>query len=200
MASYRFQEFRLSEADFSLHRNGTRIALEPKALRVLILLVSRAGRLVDKQELLESVWPKTFVEENTLTRTIGVLRRELGDRSRDSRLIETVPTRGYRFIAQVEIVAEPECAPSQMPISQSETKSASNEKQEATRRRPRATLLLAGFGALTIAIAGTTFLSLRGLKHERPAPLIAERRDLQLLRSFDRVCGHFSGRQIPGLR
>src|SRR5215469_11188505 len=106
MPNYRFVEFELNEADFSLSRAGERIALEPKALRVLTLLVSRAGRLVDKQELLELVWPNTFVEENTLTRTIGILRRELGDSPRESKLIETVPTRGYRFIAPVEVVPD----------------------------------------------------------------------------------------------
>lgn len=62
--------------------------------------------MVDKQELLECVWPTTFVEENTLTRTIAILRRELGDSSRDSKTIETVPTRGYRFIAPVTPLKE----------------------------------------------------------------------------------------------
>src|SRR5579862_176441 len=106
MPVHRFLEFELSEADFCLSRGGQRIALEPKALRVLILLVSRAGHLVDKQELLESVWPGTFVEENALTRTIAILRRELGDSSKDSKIIETVPTRGYRFIAPVEVLPD----------------------------------------------------------------------------------------------
>jgi DNA-binding winged helix-turn-helix (wHTH) protein/TolB-like protein/Tfp pilus assembly protein PilF len=101
MSNYRFLDFELSESDFCLSREGQRIALEPKALRVLTLLVSRAGCLVDKQELLGSVWPDTFVEENTLTRTVAILRRQLGDSSRDSKLIETVPTRGYRFIGTV---------------------------------------------------------------------------------------------------
>ena len=59
MASYRFLEFELSEEDFTLSRGSQRIALEPKSLRVLTLLVNRAGHLVDKQELLESVWPNT---------------------------------------------------------------------------------------------------------------------------------------------
>jgi TolB-like protein/DNA-binding winged helix-turn-helix (wHTH) protein len=119
MPSYRFLDFELSELDFCLSRGGQRIALEPKALRVLTLLVSRAGRLVDKQELLESVWPNTFVEENTLTRTIAILRRGLGDSSRDSKLIETVPTRGYRFIAAVEILPSPEPVPSLASSGQS---------------------------------------------------------------------------------
>jgi TolB-like protein/DNA-binding winged helix-turn-helix (wHTH) protein/Flp pilus assembly protein TadD len=106
MPSYRFLDFELSEREFFLSRSGQRIALEPKALRVLTLLVRRAGHLVDKQELLESVWPNSFVEENTLTRTIAILRRELGDSSRDSKIIETVPTRGYRFIATVTPLEE----------------------------------------------------------------------------------------------
>jgi TolB-like protein/DNA-binding winged helix-turn-helix (wHTH) protein/tetratricopeptide (TPR) repeat protein len=106
MPSYRFLDFELSEGEFCLSRSGQRIALEPKALRVLMLLVRRAGHLVDKQELLECVWPNSFVEENTLTRTIAILRRELGDSSRDSKIIETVPTRGYRFIAPVTPLEE----------------------------------------------------------------------------------------------
>ena len=104
MPTYRFLDYELNETDFYLSHGGRRIGLEPKGLRVLTLLVSRAGHLVDKHELLESVWPGTFVEENTLTRTIGILRRTLGDSSRDSKVIETVPTRGYRFIAPVEIL------------------------------------------------------------------------------------------------
>ncbi len=106
MPSYRFLDFELSEGEFCLSRSGQRIALEPKALRVLTLLIRRAGHLVDKQELLGSVWPNSFVEENTLTRTIAILRRELGDSSRDSKIIETVPTRGYRFIAPVTLLEE----------------------------------------------------------------------------------------------
>jgi TolB-like protein/DNA-binding winged helix-turn-helix (wHTH) protein/Flp pilus assembly protein TadD len=106
MPSYRFLDFELNEGEFFLSRSGQRIALEPKALRVLTLLVERAGHLVDKKELLERAWPNSFVEENTLTRTIAILRRELGDSSRDSKIIETVPTRGYRFIAPVTPLEE----------------------------------------------------------------------------------------------
>src|SRR5580698_387874 len=106
MPSYRFLDFELSEGEFFLSRSGHRVALEPKALRVLTLLVRRAGHLVDKRELLENAWPDSFVEENTLTRTIAILRRELGDTSRDSKIIETVPTRGYRFITPVTLLEE----------------------------------------------------------------------------------------------
>ena len=104
---YRFEDFELREDDFSLSRVGRRISLEPKSLRVLLLLVSRAGHLVEKQCLLDTVWAGSFVEENNLARAVAVLRRELGDDSRKPRLIETVPTRGYRFIAPVETRQDP---------------------------------------------------------------------------------------------
>jgi DNA-binding winged helix-turn-helix (wHTH) protein/TolB-like protein len=99
---YLFEDFELREEEFSLSRTGRRISLEPKSLRVLLLLVSRAGHLVDKQCLLDTVWAGAFVEENNLARAVAVLRRELDDDSRKPRLIETVPTRGYRFIAPVQ--------------------------------------------------------------------------------------------------
>jgi DNA-binding winged helix-turn-helix (wHTH) protein/tetratricopeptide (TPR) repeat protein len=103
---YLFNHFELREKDFCLYEKGERTALEPKALRVLLLLVSKAGHLVEKEYLLETVWNDTFVEENTLTRTILVLRRALGDNRRDRVLIETVPTKGYRFVAEVRQVPE----------------------------------------------------------------------------------------------
>lgn len=99
---YRFGDFELREEDFCLLRQGSRVSLEPKTLRVLLQLVSHAGHLVEKNALLETVWTDTFVEENTLARAITVLRHELGDNSRDPRFIQTIPTRGYRFIAPVE--------------------------------------------------------------------------------------------------
>jgi DNA-binding winged helix-turn-helix (wHTH) protein/TolB-like protein/Flp pilus assembly protein TadD len=113
---YRFGDFELREEDFCLLRQETRIALEPKNLRVLLELVRHAGHLVQKSTLLDTVWADTFVEENTLTRTIAVLRRELGDRPRDPRFIQTVPTRGYRFIAPVEVLREATTPVSLVPV------------------------------------------------------------------------------------
>jgi len=154
MASYRFLEFELSEEDFTLSQGGQRVALEPKALSVLTHLVSRGGHLVDKQELLSSVWPNTFVEENTLTRTIGVLRRELGDSSRDSRIIETVPTRGYRFIAPVEILPQPSQLHSLIAPAEEGTKTSPAPSVPV---RP-ATLLLIALCAVAIITPGAIFL------------------------------------------
>src|ERR1700727_2912700 len=70
---YLFEDFELREEDFSLSRSGQRISLEPKSLRVLLLLVSRAGHLVDKQCLLDTVWAGAFVGENNLARAVAVL-------------------------------------------------------------------------------------------------------------------------------
>lgn len=100
---YRFGDFELREKDFCLLRRGSRVALEPKNLSVLLELVRHAGHLVEKNTLLDTVWANTFVEENTLVRAITVLRHELEDRPRNPTFIETIPTRGYRFIAPVEV-------------------------------------------------------------------------------------------------
>jgi DNA-binding winged helix-turn-helix (wHTH) protein/tetratricopeptide (TPR) repeat protein len=99
---YLFQKFVLSEEDFALTREGTRISLEPKSLRVLILLVAGKGKLISKQKLLDEVWKGTIVEETALTRAVALVRKQLGDDPRQPQFIETVPTVGYRFIATVE--------------------------------------------------------------------------------------------------
>ena len=98
---YLLDNFVLDEDNFTLTQEGRRVALEPKSLRVLILLVRAKGKLVSKNALLEEVWSGTFVEETTLTRAIALLRKQLGDDRRNPRFIETVPTIGYRFIASV---------------------------------------------------------------------------------------------------
>ena len=100
---YLFEKFELDDLDFCLFREGQRIPLEPRALRVLLLFVQNPGKLLQKNVILETVWATTFVEESTLTRSIAILRKQLGDDSRAPTYIETVPTLGYRFIARVEI-------------------------------------------------------------------------------------------------
>ncbi len=110
---YRFHKFELDDQDFCLFREGQRVPLEPRALRVLLLFVQNAGKLLQKNLILESVWTTTFVEESTLTRAITILRKQLGDDPRAPTFIETVPTLGYRFIAKVEISSPTEQAETQ---------------------------------------------------------------------------------------
>ncbi len=97
---YRFKAFRLDVEDRRLYRNGIPIPLEPKAFDVLTLLVENSGHLVEKDELLQTVWADSFVEESNVARVVYTLRRTLGED--DGKLIETVPKKGYRFVADVE--------------------------------------------------------------------------------------------------
>jgi len=99
MATYRFADVELDLDRFDVTRAGRRLPLEPKAIEVLRFLVERPGRLVTKDELLDGVWPDVAVTPNALTRVVAQLRRALGDDASDATVIETVPTRGYRFIA-----------------------------------------------------------------------------------------------------
>ena len=95
---YEFGPFRLDPSERLLLRDGQPIALKPKAFDLLVFLVERPGRLVPKRELMEGLWPGTFVEEANLTYTVSILRRALGDQQGDQ-FLQTVPTRGYRFVA-----------------------------------------------------------------------------------------------------
>jgi TolB-like protein/DNA-binding winged helix-turn-helix (wHTH) protein/Tfp pilus assembly protein PilF len=107
---YRFDRFQADDTAFRLTADGAPVALEPKVLRLLLYLIQNRGRLVRKQELLDGVWQETAVSENALTRSIGLLRKALHDDSREPRFIETVPTAGYRFIAQVETISPPQAS------------------------------------------------------------------------------------------
>jgi DNA-binding winged helix-turn-helix (wHTH) protein/TolB-like protein/Tfp pilus assembly protein PilF len=80
------------------------IPLTPKAFDVLLALIDRRDRVVDKAELMKLVWPDSFVEEANLSQTVFVLRKTLGDDSDGNQYIETIPRRGYRFAADVRVV------------------------------------------------------------------------------------------------
>jgi TolB-like protein/DNA-binding winged helix-turn-helix (wHTH) protein/Flp pilus assembly protein TadD len=99
---YVFREFRLDARSRVLFRAGEMVALYPKAIDVLIFLVESRGNVATKKDLLECVWPDTFVEESTLTRSISVLRKALGDTPEGHAYILTVPKRGYRFVAPIQ--------------------------------------------------------------------------------------------------
>src|ERR687897_3511005 len=96
---FRFGPFVLDVADLSLKHDGGPVALTPKLFDLLVALVTNAGRLVEKDALLKSVWPDVAVEEGNLTKGIFSLRQLLEQKG--IRYIETVPKRGYRFAAVV---------------------------------------------------------------------------------------------------
>ena len=110
---YRWNEFVLDLDGYRLERGGVPLSLEPKAFNLLVLMVGRPGHVFTKQEIFESLWADTAVTDHALTRVVAQLRRVLGDEARQARYLETVPTRGYRWICPVEqgdlpaAVAEP---------------------------------------------------------------------------------------------
>ncbi len=99
--SYHFGPFRIDDADRVLLRDGKPVLLTPKAVDVLVALLSAKGHVLDKEALLKSAWPGSFVEEANLAQNVSLLRKALGDLRDDHRYIETIPKRGYRFVGQV---------------------------------------------------------------------------------------------------
>lgn len=102
---YEFGDFRLNIIERSIESAGRPVSLAPKALEVLIVLVENRGRIVEKDDLMRTVWPDTFVEDNNLAFNVSVLRKLFGESRSSPHYIETVPKRGYRFVAEVREAA-----------------------------------------------------------------------------------------------
>jgi TolB-like protein/DNA-binding winged helix-turn-helix (wHTH) protein len=98
----RFDGVEIDLQTFRLKKSGETLQIEPKSLKVLIFLAQSGGRLVGRQELIDSVWGDSFVTDHVLSRAIGQLRRVLDEDPKKPRYIETVPTLGYRFIAELD--------------------------------------------------------------------------------------------------
>ena len=101
---YRWDDFLLDLDAYRLERGGVPLPLEPKAFNLLLLIIRRPGHLFTKQEIFDAVWPGTAVTDHALTRVVAQLRRALGDDVREAKYLETVPTRGYRWIRPVDEV------------------------------------------------------------------------------------------------
>jgi len=101
---YEFGAFCLDPAEHTLLRDGQPIPLRPKVYDLLVVLVENRGHLVDKEQLMSSVWAEEFVEEGNINKNISMLRQALGESGGGTKFIETVPKRGYRFVAEVREV------------------------------------------------------------------------------------------------
>lgn len=99
---YQFGPFRLDAAEHLLLRNKQRVHLAPKDFELLLLLIRNRGHVLEKEELLKTLWPDAFVEEGNLNRHVSTLRKKLGESQAEPEYIETVPRLGYRFIAHVQ--------------------------------------------------------------------------------------------------
>ena len=102
--SCRFKSFTLKPGERQLFDRDRRVPLSPKAFDVLTLLIINAGHLVTKEELLETIWADSFVEEANLARLVHTIRKTLGEDENGNKFIETVPTKGYRFVAKIDDV------------------------------------------------------------------------------------------------
>jgi len=102
--TFKFASFRLDVVERQLLHNDSPVPLTPKAFDVLAFIVERSGHLVEKEELICAVWPEAFVEEANLARVVHVLRRALSQNGDESKFIETVAKKGYRFVAAVEVL------------------------------------------------------------------------------------------------
>jgi TolB-like protein/Tfp pilus assembly protein PilF len=99
---YEFGAYRLDEQGRMLFREGERVALPPKVVELLVALVQAADRVLTREQLLQQLWPNTVVEEGSLTSHISVLRKALAQGTSGQEFIETLPKRGYRFVAPVK--------------------------------------------------------------------------------------------------
>jgi DNA-binding winged helix-turn-helix (wHTH) protein/TolB-like protein/Tfp pilus assembly protein PilF len=98
---YEFGPFQIDTSERVLLRDGEPITLTPKTYETLLILVRNAGRVVEKQELMDALWPDTAVEENNLNQQISAVRKILGERAEEARYVKTIPGRGYKFVAEV---------------------------------------------------------------------------------------------------
>src|SRR5215469_17450233 len=98
---YSFGPFVLDPVEKTLCRDRKTLSLPAKAFETLLALLEKRGHVVAKAELMSRIWPNTFVEEATLAQNIFTLRKILNDSPEDHQYIETVPRRGYRFVAPV---------------------------------------------------------------------------------------------------
>lgn len=118
--SYEFGPFRLIPDERQLLRDGEPVALTPKGFDLLVVLVEDAGHLIEKGELLNRVWPDSFVEEGNLTVKMSELRRALGKTAEGAHYVETVPRSGYRFVASVTSSGDEQLEPAAVSVDDAE--------------------------------------------------------------------------------
>ena len=101
---YEFGPYRIDRAERLLMRHGEVVPLTPKVFDTLLVLAENSGHILAKDEVMKTVWPDTVVEETNLTKNISTLRKALGESPDENKYIETIPWRGYRFVASVREV------------------------------------------------------------------------------------------------
>jgi len=134
--SYQFGPFRVDTAERQLLRDGAPVVLTPKVFDLLLALLERRGHVLEKDALMQRVWPDTIVEENNLTVNISALRKALGGRAGELPYIETVPRRGYRFVSAVKLLEEEDA---ELVVEKYSALSVTMEEEEVERQGDGAT-------------------------------------------------------------
>ncbi|MFY9570392.1 MAG: winged helix-turn-helix domain-containing protein [Blastocatellia bacterium] len=149
-----FGKFRLDVAECALFRDQLAVPLEPQVFKTLLVLVENAGHLVDKARLLDEIWGDAQVEEGNLVRNISLLRKALGESRLGERYIETVPKRGYRFVAQVR-----DADAANKSHQRAALLGGSAYKVQSPNRR---TVYVAAAVVMSLALAAAAFYPMRG--------------------------------------
>jgi Tol biopolymer transport system component/DNA-binding winged helix-turn-helix (wHTH) protein len=197
MRFYEFGPFRVDTVKYVLTRDGEVAPLNLKAFEILLALIENRGQVLEKNELLQRVWPDTVVEENNLARNISALRKALDEQPNEHHYILTVPGRGYRFVASVrevdgaseDLIAPPANglkvngsaafqAPPDAEIAVKPAPNGASERNETNEalngkivpHRRWALIALAALGALVIAIPAILLIGRRSQVEGPPPP------------------------------
>jgi DNA-binding winged helix-turn-helix (wHTH) protein/TolB-like protein/Tfp pilus assembly protein PilF len=158
--SYEFGRFRLKVAERVLLREGELVPLTPKVFDILVTLVEHGGQIVSKDDLMKRVWPNTFVEEGNLTQNISLLRKALGETPGGVQFIETVPRRGYRFVAETNRAAANGNRSGELPASEPVVSIPNTASQPGGSRRTPIFALVAGL--VVVSIIGVFYFTSSG--------------------------------------
>lgn len=146
--SFLIAEWQVSPAEGLLTRGREKVRLEPRAMEVLVYFASRPGEVITREELERDVWEGAVVGYDAVTNTVIKLRKAFGDDARRPRIIQTVPKRGYRLLAEVREAGSPD--------SPAPTPPASSESQEAVNLSPRrwwvAIVIMLGLVAISLLV------------------------------------------------
>ncbi len=153
---YRFEQCEVDPAGYRLLVRGEPVGIEPRVLELVVYLIEHRSRVVSKDELLERLWAGKYVTESTLTRAVYEARRALGDDSREQRIIKTLHSRGYQFVAPVsELTSDPEQESTESVEASTAAAEAPPPEQPHT-SRTRRTFGIALASVLAVALVAVT--------------------------------------------
>ena len=175
---YEFGPFRMDPKSRRLLKGESAVPLTPKAFETLLVLVENSGRVLTKEELMQALWPDSFVEEANLTVNISALRKALGESPNQHRYIVTIPGRGYRFVADVHGLS-----PATVATASSETDQTAPIPASSTLGRFAVPLAILLIGGAVLAFYlfrkpdAPKSVGLRSIAVLPFKPLLAEKRD-----------------------